>query len=607
LSRKGRALARDLVRAPAAAWSLCGRALAIAACLVLPPAGAAADAAAPATVFVNARIFTAEPDAPYAEAIAIRGDRIVATGTRQGVLARAGANARVVDLAGGFLMPGLIDAHAHPVGSRLSINGGLDLLMAHYPTETIVPEKLIAFVNETAAAGRSRFGDVVVVRSVDSGYWSAAAQLDAALSHGKLAAVPVMLVGADGHTAWCNRAARERAGISAAMLRALPVPERAYYGVGAGLEPNGFVVDHGLTRLLTSLSRPGRELLLDAGRAAVRHLNSLGITAWLDAAAVGVVGGDLPLSRDDPGGLPVYRELSRRGELTAHVAAYPVIDPRRGVEQLEVVQAFRREYGDVPNLAVAGIKVFADGVVEIPSQTAALTQPYRNTGRRAPLQFDPADFRALVAEADRRGLAVHIHAIGDLAVKASLDAIGAARAANPSGRLPHTITHAQFVDDEDLARFAQVGAIAALQLLWATADASTNEEVRPYVAPEIWRTMYPARSLLQAGAVIAGASDWPVSDANPFAAISQAQTRAGSEGVLDARERMPREAMLYAYTRNAAQVLGQLEDIGTLAPGKRADMILLDRDALTASPEELRGTKVVWTLFGGRAVYGAAP
>ena len=273
----------------------------------------------------------------------------------------------------------------------------------------------------------------------------------------------------------------------------------------------------------------------------------------------------------------------------------------------DVGSELRREFRDVPNLTVPGLKVFADGVVEFPSQTAALTSPYVNTGRTSPVLFDPQRFNALVVEADRRGLIVHIHAIGNQAVKASLDAFGAARRANPTGTLPHTLTHAQFVDPEDVPRFAQYRVIAALQLLWAVADPSTNEVVKPYIDPQIYAHMYPARAMLEAGATIAGASDWPVSSPNPFEAMAQAETRTGPQGVLDAGQRMPREAMLLAYTRGSAQVLDQLDQIGTLAPGKRADLVLVDRDVLTVSPDELRGAKVVWTLFGGRVVYGSGP
>jgi predicted amidohydrolase YtcJ len=416
-----------------------------------------------------------------------------------------------------------------------------------------------------------------------------------------------VLFGSDGHTAWANRPARDRAGITASYVRGLKPVEKQYYGVDAAANPNGFVVDAGKNKLDRSLPQPSPETMLKAGRAAVHYMNALGITGWLDAAASGVVGGAVPANLSEPGVFPVYKELGQSGELTAHVAAYPVVQPDLGNQQIDVVEAFRAKYKDIPNLTIPGLKVFADGVVEIPSQTAALTKPYVNSGRSVTPLFTPEKMNALVSEAYRRGLTVHIHALGDLAVKQSLDAFEAARKANPSTKLPFSLTHAQFVDPVDFPRFAQLNVIAALQLLWAVADPSTNEQVKPYIDPSIYRWMYPARSILDAGGEIAGASDWPVSTANPFLAIFQAETRSGPQGVLNGSERMPREAMLYAYTRNSAQVIDQLDSIGSLAPGKRADLVLVDRDVLTVPAEELKDATVLFTMWGGKIIYGKEP
>ena len=567
----------------------------------------AADAPGSITLFYNAHVFTAEPNAPYAEAVAIRGDRIVAVGALASVEKAAGGSARRVDLGGRFLMPGMLDAHAHPIGSRNVLGGGTSLVQASFTDIGKPLPDLVSFVGKTIDSRSSLMGDAVIVNGIDTGYWSHAADIDKVLSAGRFAEVPIVLFGSDGHTGWANRKARERAGITAAYLRKLAPGQQAYYGFGADFAPNGFVVDVGLTRLRLSTPVAPMETQLTYGRAGVHYLNALGITGWLDAAVAGVVGGDLPLTLEDPGVLPVYRELARRGELTGHVAAYPVIRPNDGLQQLDVVEALRKQYADVPNLTIPGPKVFADGVVEYPSQTAALTKPYLNTGKSTPVLFDPKTFNDLVVAADRRGMIVHIHAIGDLAVKLSLDAFGAARKANPGGSLPHTITHLQFVDAEDIPRFADHRIIAALQLLWAVADPSTNEVVKPYIDPAIYARMYPARSLLETGATIAGASDWPVSTANPFEAIYQAETRVGPQGVLDAGQRMPREAMLFAYTRNSALVLNQLDEIGSIAAGKKADLVLVDRDVLTVPVAEVKDARVLWTMFSGRIVYGTEP
>jgi len=209
----------------------------------------------------------------------------------------------------------------------------------------------------------------------------------------------------------------------------------------------------------------------------------------------------------------------------------------------------------------------------------------------------------LVIAADKQGLIVHVHALGDLAVKEALNGIEKARKANGNSGLPHTLTHVQFADPQDFSRFRELGVVAALQLLWASAGEDTIGLVKPHLDPSLYEWQYPARSLLDNGAVISGASDWPVSSANVFQAIYQAETRKGPQGVLDPSQRMPREAMLYAYTRNSARAMNQQNVIGSLAPGKEADLVLLDRDVLTVSPEELRDTKVIWTMVGGKTVY----
>jgi len=223
------------------------------------------------------------------------------------------------------------------------------------------------------------------------------------------------------------------------------------------------------------------------------------------------------------------------------------------------------------------------------------------------LLFDPAQFAKIVIAADKQGMLVHVHAIGDQAVTEALNGMEAARKANGDSGIPHTITHLQFIRPEDIPRFRQLGVIASFQLYWAVAETDTIELVKPYIDSAIYQWQYPARSVLDAGGIIAGASDWPVSTANVFRAIYQAETRKGPEGVLDADQRVPREAMFYAYTRNAARALREEDKIGSIAPGKQADFALLDRDVLTVTAEEARDTKVLWTIVGGKTVYGAKP
>jgi predicted amidohydrolase YtcJ len=536
-------------------------------------------------IFFHAKVFTGDSQSPYAEAVAIRGDKIIAVGTLPEVVKSATANAERVDLAGKSLFPGFIDSHSH------SIDGGLNLIAADASEKVNSLDELPAFAADAKQTGRGMRGDILEIFGMPLAFWSHTDILNADFSRGTYEKQSVLLRGMDGHTSWANRSLLQRAGITADFLKTLSVQERSYYGVDKNGQPNGFLVDAGEEKIDALLPAPTPDRLLAAGRAALEYNYSLGITAWLDPLAADYV-------------LQAYKMLADRGELSSQVVAFPQVLAKDPAAELATVQKTRETYKDVPNMHVTGIKVFADGVVEYPSQTAHLSTPYKNTGRNGDLLFDPGKFAELCIAADKQGLIIHVHAIGDGAVKEALDGIAAARKANGNSGLPHTITHEQFVEPEDFPRFRELGVVSALQLFWAEASQDTIEIVKPYLDPEIYKWQYPARSILDNGGIISGASDWPVSTANVFRAIYQAETRKGPEGVLDPSQAMPREAMFYAYTRNSARAMN-LDSIGTIASGKRADLVLLDRDVLTISPEEMRSSRVLWTMVAGKIVYRA--
>jgi hypothetical protein len=545
-----------------------------------------AQGSADERIYFNAKIFTAEPQNPYAEAIAIRGDRIVAVGSYREVAKSVKANAERVDLDGKSLFPGFIDSHMH------AMQGGIHLISADASDKVQSLESLVAFVKEAKTSGVGMRGGILEILGLPLEFWSHTDELNAKFSAGEYENQSVFLHGMDGHTGWANRALLNRAGITRDFLKNLSEDQRSYYGVGKDFEPNGFVVDAGMGKISPLLPGQTDDRLLRAGRAALHYNYNLGITAWLDPLADDLV-------------LKTYRLLAEHRELVSEVDAFPRVYAKDPLAELPDVQKIREACRSIPNLHVSGIKIFADGVVEYPSQTANLSKPYKNTGRNGDLLFDPKKFAALCIAADKQGLIIHVHAIGDGAVTAALDGIAAARRANGNSGLPHTLTHEQFVLPQDFPRFRELGVISALQLLWATAEPDTIEIVKPYLDREIYRWQYPARSILDNGGVISGASDWPVSSANVFWGIYQAETRKGPEGVLDAAQDMPREAMFYAYTRNSARAMNLLDKIGSLAPGKRADLILIDRDVLTISPEEMRDAKILWTMVAGKTVYRA--
>jgi len=441
-----------------------------------------------------------------------------------------------------------------------------------------------------------------------SAYWAQAEALGQRFDRGEWAGVPIVFVGSDHHTAWANAAMRQRAGIDAKLLASLPEAERGTIGLGKDGAPNGFLVDAGWDRVAAVLPPLEAATLLRAGENAVNTFNSLGVTAWMDPAANGAPGEPLfalKPTEKSVGVLPVYKALADKGELTAHVAALLVAHPKSRPADLDTLDKVRQQFQGIDNLSLPGIKVFADGVLEYPAQSAALIDPYSNSHKQGELLIDPAHFGELVSAADARGWLVHIHAIGDRAVREALNGIEQARRDRQSG-ITHSITHLQLVNPREFARFKPLDVIASMQLLWAAGDDYTLDMVKPYVSAFAFRYQYPAHSLLKQGATLAGASDWPVSSPNPWAAMAQAVTREGEKGVLNADERLDRETMFYAYTLNAARAIGQEQRIGSLAVGKQADFILLDRDVFTVDTKALAETRVLKTWFGGREVYTAA-
>lgn len=553
-------------------------------------------------VLLNGKVFTADKARPMAQALAVADGKVLAVGSDAEISALADAGTQRIDLGGKALMPGLIDTHAH------AIFGGLEMSTANMGDEQVGLDELEKRLRAWRDDGTARRGDALYVGGMTSAYWAQAEALGQRFDRGEWAGVPIVFVGSDHHTAWANAAMRQRAGIDAKLLASLPEAERGTIGLGKDGAPNGFLVDAGWDRVAAVLPPLEAATLLRAGENAVDTFNSLGVTAWMDPAANGAPGEPLfalKPTEKSVGVLPVYKALAEKGELTAHVAALLVAHPKSRPADLDTLDKVRQQFQGIDNLSLPGIKVFADGVLEYPAQSAALIDPYSNSHKQGELLIDPAHFGELVSAADARGWLVHIHAIGDRAVREALNGIEQARRDRQSG-ITHSITHLQLVNPKEFARFKPLDVIASMQLLWAAGDDYTLDMVKPYVSAFAFRYQYPAHSLLKQGATLAGASDWPVSSPNPWAAMAQAVTREGEKGVLNADERLDRETMFYAYTLNAARTIGQEQRIGSLTVGKQADFILLDRDVFTVDTKALAETRVLKTWFGGREVYTAA-
>jgi predicted amidohydrolase YtcJ len=323
--------------------------------------------------------------------------------------------------------------------------------------------------------------------------------------------------------------------------------------------------------------------------------------------------------------LTAYAQLAREGRVTVRSEQSIPIDPL-GDPGAEIgkAAALRARFAGVPFMTIASIKIFADGVIEYPAHTAALLQPYLDaaTGQpgtaRGELLIDPATIGAMLAEADRQGFDIHTHAIGDGAVRATLDAYEALRrTAGPEARRL-SIAHLELIDPGDFGRFATLQVSANFQFFWAFPEPYTIDATLPYIGAERHRWLYPAGSLFAAGAPLSAGSDWSVSTPDPMAAIRMAVLRANPfapggyrfDGkvfkALHEEERLPVKAVIDAYTIGSARELRMDGAAGSIAIGKRADLVVLDRDLFdlaARAPEGIDEIRVCRTYFEGKLVY----
>lgn len=449
-------------------------------------------------VFYNARIFTADIRHPFAEAIAIKEKKIVAVGRYADVKKSVGTAAEWIDCKGKFLMPGFVDSHIHAIG------GGRGLIKANSSDKLLNIDELVAYAKEVLKKKEGMTGDVLVIFGINISTWSHLDEIILKFNAGEFAEQPVVLKGSDGHTSWANKVMMKRAGLNKQFIQSLKPEEKIFYGTLKDDEPNGFVSESGYQKIAAVLATDVDDH--KAAEKAIEYCNRYGITAWLDPSAGNT-------RRKQQNTLDAYNYLIKSGKLSAHIAATIVSDADADPQkQIDAVKAMHKKYNQ-ENLNIIGCKIFADGVIEHPTHTAALSLPYTGTQSKGVLMFDPKKFTRFAIAADKQNLLVHVHAIGDKAVTETLNGFEAVRKTNGNYKLPHTITHLQIVQPADFERFGKLNVLASYQLLWAFGDVTTIDIVKQYIDPSLYKWQYPARSLLQAGASICGASDWPVSTA----------------------------------------------------------------------------------------------
>jgi len=547
--------------------------------LCLSGCGPKAPARPAELVLTNGAVYTMDEARPRVEAVAVEGGGIVYAGDSRGAARFVGAGTRTIDLGGRMVLPGFQDSHIHLV------NGGIELGQCNLNgLET--KEAVFAAIKDYAARNPG-------LPWIVGGGWDLPLFPQANPSREALDAIipdrPACLDAADGHSAWVNTKALEAAGITANT----PDPP------GGRIErdprtggPTGTLRETAAGLVRRHVPDLGAADYVRGLKAGLEMAARFGITSIIEANAGRSV-------------MDAYAALDGSGELGLRVLASLSADPNKGTAEVERLAGLRKAY-EGAHLKATAAKIFVDGVVE--SHTAALLEPYLDRGgdRGTPL-IEPATLDALAVALDAAGFQIHVHAIGDRAVRMTLDAFEAAARANGPTDLRHHIAHLEMIDPADIPRFKALGVTANFQALWAYPDSYITDLTAPILGPERSGRLYPIGSVARTGAVIVGGSDWSVSSANPLDAIQVAVTRRAPDKP-DGPAWLPRElvdlpAMLAAYTKNGAWLSHEENLRGTIAVGKLADLVVLDRNLFEIPASDIHSTKVLLTIFDGREIY----
>lgn len=534
-------------------------------------------------VLAGGQVFTADGAGTWVRAVAVRGGRIAALGTDADAMALAGPRTRVIDLRGRTVTPGFGDSHVHPT------HGGLARIRCELHDARGLDEYL-----EIVAAYAAAHPDAGWIQG---GGWSLADFPGGLARREDLDRVvpdrPVYLPNRDGHDAWVNSRALELAGIT----RDTPDPGHGRIARDPDGTPLG-TLHEGAMDLVEELIPPTTPADLRAALLeSQRYLHSLGITNWQDAWVT-------PIDQD------AYLALAASGELTARVVGALWWDRERGLEQVEELVE-RRAGGQLGRYRATSVKLMVDGIIE--NQTASMLEPYldghgRATDSRGLDFIEPELLIEVVTRLDALDFQPHFHALGDRAVRQSLDAVAAARRANGwSDTRPH-LAHIQVVHPDDLPRFRRLGALANAQPYWAVNEAQMSELTIPFLGPVASARQYPFRSLLGHGATLAMGSDWSVSTPDPLLEMEVAVTRTPDDDrtappfLPDERLTLP-EA-LRAFTAGSAHAQ-HLDEAGSLAVGRLADLVVLDRDLFDRAQGAIGEARVLATFVDGVPVHEA--
>lgn len=534
------------------------------------------DKDAPLTLYKNGHIYTNDSGAPWATAMLVRGEEILAIGDEDEVAALAEKGTHVMDLEGHFVMPGFNDAHVH-VGSA-----GQDALAVRLNGAATLDEVLKRLQD---AVAQTKEGEWITGAGWDHTLWPekkfpTRSDLDKVSPKN-----PVFLEHISGHVAVVNSLALQQAGIT----EKTPNPTGGEIEHDAAGQPDGMLKEGAAMHLVGSkIPTPSPERRRKGIELALADVAANGVTSIQDNSAW-----------DD---FLVYRELKKEGKLTARITEWlPFPAP------LEKLEAMRREGGTTdPWLRTGALKMVTDGALG--SRTAAMLAPYSDDAKTTGiLTMEPEKLRALAIERDKAGFQLNFHAIGDRANRVALDTFEAVAKTNGPRDRRDRIEHAQVVAPSDIPRFASLQVIASMQPSHETTDMRWAES---RVGPERIKGAYAWASIQKFGARLAFGTDYDVEVISPFRGLYACVTRelpdGGPAGGWQPQEKISLDNCIRAYTSGSAYAEFEEGKKGELKAGEFADFIVLSADLTKIPPSQLTKVKVLQTIVGGRTVYSSA-
>lgn len=534
-------------------------------------------------ILTGGKIWTENPAQPEAEAIAVSGKRIVHVGSTSGVMGLKGARTRVVDLEGRRVVPGFNDAHVH------FYYGGASLTSVQLRTAKSKEE----FRDRIAKFAQSRpKGEWIQLGEWDPQAWTPPELPTHELIDDVTPEHPVFVNRVDAHTMLANALAMKMAGVD----RNTPDIPGGVIGRDANGNPTGIFIDAAKSLIERVIPQLTTQQIATNILAAQKHAFRFGVTSIQDMGFVG------PRSIESANDLfRAYQTLLKKRELKIRVALHTPLPQWKKLAELGVVSNF----GD-DTLQIGGLKGFSDG--SLGSSTAWFLQPYsdnsENCGGPSDEMTDPEGMFATMIGGDSAGLQLAIHAIGDRAIKLTLDFFSKIEERNRARDRRFRIEHAQHVQANDLARFSKLRVVASMQPYHCIDD---GRWACGRIGKERSKAAWPIRSLLDAGAKMAFGSDWWVAPIDPLSGIYAATTRRpidGShpEGWVPEQKISVREAV-HAYTVGSAFASFQEHEKGSLETGKLADIAVLSRDIFAIEPEEIADARTDMTILGGEIVY----